>query len=141
MGSCYCGLDAISYIPNFHSNADEFCYRLGADIGLHCKRNLGAVYKRVYNRKYLEETHNAVNVQYGPVSYVDDKASFLNRYEYEDGTRAAMDLFVKDSRFAIEKEYRFVVSTWGELKTDQLLLPISDELGSFFTLPWKLRLA
>ena len=137
----HCGLDAVSYIPDFRSNADGFCYRLGTDIGSYCKRNLGAVYKRVYNRKHLGETHNAVNVQHGAVSYVDDKASFLNRYEDEDGTRAAMDLFVKDSRFAIEKEYRFVISTWGELKADQLLLPISDELGSFFTLPWKLRLA
>ena len=136
-----CGLDAVSYIPDFHSIANAFSYRLGADIGSYCKRNLGAIYKRVFDREFLEETQNAVHVQHGPVSYVDDKATFLNSYEYEDGTKATMDLFVKDSRFAIEKEYRFVISTWGELKADQFLLPISDELGSFFTFPRKLPLA
>ena len=135
-----CGLDAVSYISDFHSNADGFCYRLGTEIGSHCKRNLRAIYTRVYNRKFLEEVQNSVYVQHGPVSYVDDKAVFLNRYEDEDGTRATMDLFVKDSRFAIEKEYRFVISTWGELRADQLLLPMSEELRSFFTLPWKLKL-
>ena len=133
------GKDAVSFISDFQHKADDFCCRLGAEFGVYCKENLAGIYKRIYNHKMLQETDNAVMVIHGPVTYVDSKSAYLNRYDDPDGTRSVMSLFVKDSKFAIEQEYRFVILPWGEPKAEhvQMILPISTTLGEFFTLPWR----
>ena len=133
------GKDAVSFISEFQHKVDHFAYRLGAEFGVYCKDNLARIYRRVYNHKTLQETDNAVMVIHGPVTYVASKSAYLNRYDHEDGTRSVMSLFVKDSDFAIEQEYRFVMLPWGDPKVEytQMILPISPTLGSFFTPPWR----
>ena len=130
-------LNAVSFIPDFLANADEFCFRLGAEFGEFCRHKMESVYEKMYNREKLEECQNEIVVQHGPVMYTDNKGAFLLRYSHEDGTRSTMSLFVKDSEFSVEQEYRFLLTTWGKPRCNQVILPITETLEAFFTGPYQ----
>ena len=69
-----------------------------------------------------------VLVSHGPVSYCDPPESIVNRLPIE--RRAAAVPFVKRSKFAGHREYRFVVEVIGEPKEKVFLMEITDELRS-----------
>lgn len=131
------GLDAVSFILDFPAIADEFCFRLGAEFGEFCRHNMESVYEKMYNREILEKSQNEIVVQHGPVMYTDHKGEFLLRYSQEDGTRSTMSLFLKDSKFSVEQEYRFLLTTWGKPRSNQVILPITETLEAFFTDPYQ----
>ena len=74
-------------------------------------------------RKGLDTT---VLVSHGPVSYRDPPEMVVNRFPIEQ--RGAVVPFVKRSKFAAHREYRFVVDVIGEPKGKVFLLEITDEL-------------
>ena len=69
-----------------------------------------------------------VLVSHGPVSYRDPPERIANRLPIEG--RAAAVPFVKRSKFAGHREYRFVVEVIGEPKEKVFLMEITDELRS-----------
>ena len=69
-----------------------------------------------------------VLVSHGPVSYCDPPERIVNRLPIK--RRAAMVPFVKRSKFAGHREYRFVVEVIGEPKEKVFLMEITDELRS-----------
>lgn len=131
----------VYFIPEFPRKEDDSCFQIGAEFGMYCKKLLVEVYNRVYNHKTLQEEDKSLIVIHGPIVYVDNKDDYFNRYDYEDGTRSVMSLFVKDFKFTIEQEYRFVILPCEEPILDQVILPISDLFRGCFFLPWETTLA
>ena len=131
------GLEAVSFISDFPAHASEFCFRLGAEFGEFCRHRMASVYEGIYDPRLLREDGNAIVVQHGPVTYTDDKGSYLSRFSHQDGTRSTMNLFVKDSKFSVEQEYRFLLTTWEKPKCNQVILPITETLEAFFSDPYQ----
>ena len=67
-----------------------------------------------------------VVVRHGRVVYVDEAADLIERYPPE--LQSTVLPFVKRTRFAGQKEYRFTVSLGGELKRQRVCVDVSDEL-------------
>ena len=85
---------------------------------------------------------NAVStiVYHGPVIYLDeDKTSeFIVRsrekFSYTFPITDTIPLFVKDKKYQVQQEYRFVVSTPYRHRTNHILLNTSDDLRKLFSL-------
>ena len=69
-----------------------------------------------------------VLVSHGPVTYCDPPERVVNRFPIE--RRGIAVPFVKRSKFAGQREYRFVVEVIGEPEEKVFLMEISDELRS-----------
>ena len=79
-------------------------------------------------------------VFHGPVIYLDEdkESEFIKRsrerFSYTFPTTAHIPLFVKDKKYQVQQEYRFVVYTplyrYGE---DHILLNVSDDLRKLFS--------
>lgn len=67
-----------------------------------------------------------VLVSHGPVRYCDSPEKIVNRFHME--RRGEVVPFVKRSKFAGHREYRFVVEVIGELTQKLVLIEITDEL-------------
>ena len=67
-----------------------------------------------------------VVVRHGRVVYVDEAADLIERYPSE--LQSTVLPFVKRTRFADQKEYRFTVSLGGDPKRQRVWVDVSDEL-------------
>ncbi len=69
-----------------------------------------------------------VYVSHGPVAYCDPPEEVINRYPI--ARRAEVVPFVKRSKFAGQREYRFVIEVIGEPEEAEFLIEVTDELRS-----------
>jgi len=67
-----------------------------------------------------------VDVRHGHVVYSDEPADIIERYPVQ--FRGMALPFVKRTKFAGEKEYRFTVSVGGEPKRQRVCIEVSDKL-------------
>lgn len=67
-----------------------------------------------------------VLVAHGPVTYCDPPERIINRFPIE--RRGEVVPFVKRSRFAYQREYRFVFDIIGEPKEKEFFIKITDQL-------------
>lgn len=117
------------------SEIDRFAYRLGIDYGNWAMPRIAELY--MGKDDSTSEMKGPLWVTHGPVVYMKNKNDFLLEARHKRSNEALLAYFIKDDKYAIESEYRFVVGGWGVLKRQagcqqQLLLPVSHELGDLF---------
>ncbi len=109
-------------------NPSEFARELGVTFGTHLAdvdlRLRGLDILARYRTRELGEM--VVWVYHGQVLYTDNPAAIVESYPEE--RRAAVVPFLKRSQYAYQREYRFVVETYGEAVKQALSLPVSDAL-------------
>ena len=110
------------------SNITRLAFHIGIDFGRYELKHIKNMHDKLY--KDNVNTRNAIVVLHGPVIYLPDKDRFLK--ECKNESKWMMNHFVKRREFSIQREYRFLVMGWGPPKCQQILLPISNELRSFF---------
>ena len=110
------------FMASIESPPTTFAKQLGVDL-----------------RKQIE-TDSTIIVLHGPVIYLDgDKTSeFIvrSREKFSDTfpITDTIPLFVKDKKYQVQQEYRFVVSTPHRQRTNHILLNISEDLRKLFSL-------
>ena len=118
------------------SNPSEFARQLGIDVGsvnhASVKLNQLEYWKRQLLRLRRDPFRRVVFVHHGPVIYRDTPYSFIERFS--ENERGLVAQFVKRTKFAGQREYRFIVSIGGEPTDQALLLDVSDALRSLVKL-------
>ncbi len=110
-------------------NASEFARELGATFGTHItgvdlKLDGRDILAREGMMRELGET--TVRVCHGQVVYTDDPAAIIESYPEE--WRGAIVPFLKRPQYAYQREYRYIVVTYGGALEQKLVLPVSDDL-------------
>ena len=110
-------------------DASEFARELGATLGTHvtdADLSLTGLDILAQYRMMGEPGDTAVRVYHGQVLYTDNPTAIIE--SYPDERRAAIVPFLKRYQYAYQREYRFVVVTYGGPKEQLLLLPVSEDL-------------
>ena len=129
---------------NFMTKIDEpttFAQQLGYDFRrqIESKRDLKC---ESQGQHMLASTENrqsgrcdySIFVSHGPVVYLHDKenAEFINRASEKMGNRFV--LFVKDKKYEVQQEYRFVVSVNFHSPSEKaIFLKVSEDLKRFMS--------
>ena len=102
---------------------------LARQIGIECARQSNQIWRKgsggmdIVTSALLNisQLQNTINVYHGPVVYRDDPGRWLwHSFGSDDKGRAIQ--FLKDAKFAYQKEYRFVVSSPGYRPVDEAVL-------------------
>jgi len=117
--------DRATFIPD----PSAFAMQLGKDIGKQFNMDTLRLNDFERIRKIVTQEHGidaAVVVSHGPVVYSDSREKIINRFPL--GDRGSVMQFVKHSRFADQREYRFVINLNGEPTETEFLMKITDDL-------------
>ena len=126
--------DCVTTIPN----PLEFARELGAAFAAHfswADVGLSPWDELVRRLRPVEIGELVVWVYHGPVFYSDNAEELID--SFDELHRAAVVPFLKRQKFAWQKEYRFTVTTNGNPRESEFLLPISPELRKLARIEWE----
>ena len=123
----------------------SFAMRLGIDFAIRIDKSEHVELDRVDEEAYRRSRYTVslwegehridkfVRVYHGPVVYEDLSGVVASREDFVDFSMVPRGWFTKKTRFSVEREYRFAVSTLGRPRKETLRLPISEELRALAT--------